>query len=68
MPAVVGSSRLDPETRRAIQAVSGRVGSVATSTTRPVDAQIGETLFETDTKVLRVWDGSAWIGVVGVWA
>ena len=33
---------------------------VVTSTTRPTSPYEGQMIYETDTKLLRIWDGSAW--------
>ena len=33
---------------------------VVTSTTRPTSPYTGQMIYETDTKLLRIWDGSAW--------
>ena len=33
---------------------------VCTSTTRPAAPYVGQTIFETDTKIMKVWLGSYW--------
>jgi hypothetical protein len=35
-----------------------------TSTTRPAAPWGGQMIFETDTKLLRIWNGTAWKTVV----
>lgn len=37
----------------------------ATSTTRPSNPYEGQIVYETDTKVMSIWDGSAWIKWAG---
>ena len=34
---------------------------VCTSTTRPAMPWVGQTIFETDTKISRLWDGASWL-------
>lgn len=36
---------------------------VCTSSTRPASPFIGQTIYETDTTSLKIWNGSAWTGV-----
>lgn len=66
---VLGSGSLDPNVLRAIQAIAAVAGvTVCTSTTRPLNPEVGQTVYETDTKVSRLWDGTAWVAPVAVWA
>ena len=66
---VLGSGSLDPNVLRAIQAIASLAGFVVcTSSTRPLSPETGQGIYETDTKVARFWDGSAWVAPVAVWA
>lgn len=66
---VLGSGSLDPNVLRAIQAIAQLAGvTVCTSTTRPNPPDVGQMIYETDTKVSRFWDGTAWVAPVAVWA
>lgn len=50
--------------------VDTRLGAyVCTSSTRPSPAWQGQTIYETDTRLLRMWDGTAWQikSLVGAW-
>jgi hypothetical protein len=50
--------------------VDTRLGAyVCTSLTRPSPAWQGQQIYETDTNLLRMWDGTAWqiITLVGAW-
>lgn len=69
MPKVLSPGSLDPAVLRAIQAIAAVAGvTVCTSTTRPTPVDAGAMIYETDTKVSRFWDGSAWVAPVAVWA
>jgi hypothetical protein len=60
---------LSPEVRRALAALATLAGVViCTSTTRPTAPQVGQSIFETDTSRVYIWNGSTWVAPVAVWA
>lgn len=68
MATVLNPSSLDPPVRRAIQAATGRIGTlVATVADLPPSAPIGALAYSRSTKMIYIYDGS-WSPVVGAWA
>jgi hypothetical protein len=51
-------------------AINDRLGAyVCTSSTRPSPAWAGQQIYETDSNLLRMWDGTAWqvVTMIGAW-